>query len=402
MSYLLGLFFVSATWAGYPAGPVEYVGNGKSDIVHCLNQQGGNRQFCKAGWGPAFKPYEKLKIFAPETYGAALFISDSTQTPFGQLRATKVLKRLAGTLYEKWGIIPELVFVLDWSRHPDCWKDGVLAVRLEVKAGERTIGYVRPTDEGAAEMDYHFPLTASSGEQSWRVVGPADELASRVSWKDSSSLALQTEFDFVSPQASVKFPFSATPLKPVCKLEMANVQIILSRTGTEAALKQMQSEARLLSENLMTEALSYAFQKQGRSAVQCVLTKQAEEMKRAENISSTESVTKLSERAQGAFEQSLLLTSNVTGIVGEDLLPEFEKNRADWKRACTGTATLISEQSDVQDPAVRRYLEKKSQLRDLLEDAWTLSVLLTAINKDNRKLQWMIDSTVTYQLSTED
>src|SRR6185312_17519301 len=143
--------------------------------------------------------------------------------------AKKVLARLQGNLLNTWGIIPELDFVLDWSVHPDCWKNSVLADQIDVVAGGRTIGTVHPEATGdPQDDDYHFPLINGK----WQVVSPLDPDKALVKWTNPNSLALLSEFDFAQ-RTSGEFDFSPLILPKVCRVNLANLQTILSRASVE-------------------------------------------------------------------------------------------------------------------------------------------------------------------------
>jgi hypothetical protein len=379
----------------FPLTPVEHVGSEKSDIVHCL-LEGATRQFCNVGWG-AFKKLEVVRIFAPASYGSELLIPKATETRFGVITSERVIERLQGNLWKTWRITPELNFVLDWSKNPVCWKGGVLQRNITVVAGKIEIGFVEP-----GLKNYQFPLTTPLGESVWKAVSTSDPSQDRVKWGGQEiDRAVFTEFDLTDGSSNFWVPKS-------CQIIISNVQTVLNREGSDKALNTMESKVVDLIELMTAESLHYASKVQGSEGVKCVIATQLDSLRQAEHLDKSASSAQLSERSRESLTGALNLFPQLTQYDGSDAMAFLDAHQSDWQRACVGQENqgLAQPQSSPNDLdpeiefLVSRFREQTATLRDLLEDAWSLAVLLKLVNEDNRRLQWMIDSTIKYHLTT--
>jgi len=196
MKYLSLLAILNSSMAlatpNFPQGPVEHVGPAKADIVHCLNESVEARQFCRLGWGPAYDKLQQVSV--PSAYAVELLILDSTPTLFGTITSEMALSRLRGSLREKYQMVPELQFMLEWSHDQACWQHGVLALEVKVISKGKPLGIVSP-----GTINYNFPLTTPLNEEFWELIKPDSQHATRVNWKQPNSQAIHAEFDFVDP-----------------------------------------------------------------------------------------------------------------------------------------------------------------------------------------------------------
>lgn len=386
-----------AQTADFPKGLVEHVTSAKSDIIHCLMTSSQGRQWCRAGWGPKFEKLNKLNIIAPQAYGSELLIPDSTPTPAGAITAATVLERLRGSLWTKWGVYPELAFMLDWSHSADCWpQQGVLATSIEVISAGQILGKVTPE-----QIDYTFPLVTPS-VAIWRDVVPGSQVADRVQWRQRNAVAVYSEFDFHSPAES-EYGFSAQLLPQVCTIQIYNVQTILNRQSTTRASADMQIQAANLVQLLTVNALLFAENLQGSDTIKCLLFGQLESLKASESLPQTATTSRLSSDSKKRLLENLQMTAEYTGANKvPDFLVFLDEHSREFAAACNGSSGLsaIESSSAIKNPtaaaAADRYRETKAQLREVIKDAWALAIVMQQVNTDSRNLQWIIDASIKY------
>jgi hypothetical protein len=401
---LILLFSVTATAISFGNTPVEHVGHDKGDIVHCLIEN-NKRQFCHIGWGPSFKKLKQAKITAPDAYATDLTVPSLTPTPFGVLSSEYVLNRLNHELWDNWRITPELIFMMEWSENPACWKNGVLNKQIRIVSGDNEIGAVRP-----GFRNYHFPLTNPLNVKSWENISTSDRKQDRVVWEsDGENRSIHTEFDFIDDSNKTESGFSPQVLPLECKINLSNVQTVIERETADKILEIIMNKVDALADSMTTETLYYIATMQGAEGVQCLIASQFAGLKQAEKLPANSSLRDLSEHSQANLVQALEMTAATTQYdVRSDALVFLETHLSDWQKSCYGSDPLsLDHVSDFSGfpPEMKnlaqKYQRQRTELQSLVEDAWSLAVLLKLVNEENRKLQWLIDSTIKFRLTTE-